>query len=157
MMISSDLYNQILRCMPIPCVDLVVTDKAGNILLVKRDSEPAKGQWWFPGGRVHYKEKRVDAAVRKLKEECNLEAIEIRELGTFDVILENKMTNSVVHGITTLFFMKVEGRDVIRLDHQSVDADWRPPEEWFKENLDPFVKESLCNKNTTTKFLLINQ
>jgi len=132
--------------MPIPCVDLLVTDIAGNILLVKRGNEPAKGQWWFPGGRVYYKETRMDAAMRKLKEECNLDAKEIRELGTFDVILENTVTNSSVHGITTLFFMKVDREDAFRLDYQSIDAQWRTPDDWCKEKLDPFVKEGLCIK-----------
>ena len=146
MRISSDLYNQILKCMPIPCVDLLVVNNSGNILLVKRQNEPAKGQWWFPGGRVYYKETRKDAAIRKLKEECNLEAIEIRELSTFDVILENNVTNLAVHGITTLYYMKVDSEDAVRLDYQSIDADWRTQDEWCKEKLYPFVEESLCIK-----------
>lgn len=143
MMISSDLYNQIIRCMPIPCVDLLVVNNAGNILLVKRQNEPAKGQWWFPGGRVHYMEKRRDTAIRKLKEECNLEATDIRELDTFDAILENNVTHSAVHGITTLFYMKVDSEDPARFDYQSIDADWRTSYEWRKEKLDPFVINSL--------------
>lgn len=143
MRITSDLYNEILKCMPISCVDLLIVNNAGDILLVKRQNEPAKDLWWFPGGRVYYKETRRDAAIRKLKEECNLAATEIRELGTFDVILENNMTHSAVHGITTLFFMKVDRDDAVKLDYQSRDADWRTRNEWCKEKLDPFVKEGL--------------
>jgi len=131
--------------MPIPCVDLLVVDNAGNILLVKRQNEPAKGQWWFPGGRVNYRETRRDAAIRKLKEECNLEAIELRELGTFEVILENNVTNLAVHGITTLYSMKVDSENAVRLDSQSIDADWRTPDEWYKEKLDPFIQEGFKN------------
>lgn len=125
--------------MPIPCVDLLVVDNAGNILLVKRQNEPAKGQWWFPGGRVYYKEKRRDAAIRKLKEECNLNAINIQELGTYDLILEDTMTNSMVHGITTLFYMDVHNRESFKLDDQSIDSDWRTPKRWQKEEIHSFI------------------
>lgn len=143
MKIPSDLYSQILGCIPIPCVDLLVIDNSGYILLIKRQYEPARGQWWFPGGRVFYKEKRRDAAIRKLKEECDLESTDIRELGTFDVILENHMTNLAVHGITTLFYMRVDSKNPIKLDHQSIDADWRSSDEWCKENLDSFIRNSI--------------
>jgi len=140
MIIPSEQYDQILKTMPIPCVDLLVVDNAGYILLVKRQNEPAKGQWWFPGGRVYYKEKRKDAAIRKLKEECNLDAINIQELGTYDLILDNNITNSMVHGITTLFFMDVHNREPFKVDDQSIDADWRTLDEWYNENLNPFVR-----------------
>ncbi len=139
MRISSDLYNQILECMPIPCVDLLVVDNAGYILLVKRRNEPAKGQWWFPGGRVYYKEKRKHAAIRKLKEECNLNAINIQEVGTYDLILEDSMTNSMVHGITTLFYIDVHNRELFKLDDQSIDSDWRTPKIWQKEKIHSFI------------------
>ena len=72
MKIFSDIYNQILKCMPISCVDLLAVDKTGNILLINRKNKPVKGQWWFPGRRMSYKETRREAAIRKLTEECNL-------------------------------------------------------------------------------------
>ena len=129
--------------MPIPCVDLLVVNNAGNILLAKRQNEPAKGQWWFPGGRVHYMEKRRDTAIRKLKEECNLEATDIRELDTFDAILENNVTHSAVHGISTLFYMKVDNEEPVRLDSQSAEADWRTSDEWLKESIHPIIIQGL--------------
>ena len=143
MIISEDLYSQIRRVMPISCVDLVVSDERGCVLLVKRKNEPAKGQWWFPGGRVHYKETRVAAAARKLQEECGLEAVSMEELGTYDVILDMPLNNLPSHGITTLFHIRVRERRTLKLDNQSVTADWRTLQEWQNEGLHPFVQNNL--------------
>lgn len=139
MTIDNQLYRQILQNMPIPCVDLLAVDVCNRILLTKRNNEPAKGLWWFPGGRVHYKETRCDAALRKLKEECNLAAATVQELGTYDVLLDNPLLGTVSHGITTVFLTTVENLDTLQLDCQSCDVDWRIPEEWLTAEIHPFV------------------
>ena len=139
MFIQKDLYNKILQSMPIPCVDLLVLDQQGYIMLIKRSNEPVAGQWWFPGGRVHYKETRIMAAVRKLKQECGLEAVRVQEANTYDVILD--MPGGFPrHGITTIFHMEVSRRGAVRLDNQSIEADWRPLQIWLEETLHSFVK-----------------
>lgn len=84
MQVSEGLYSQILQVMPIPCVDLLVVNHIGDILLLLRKNEPAAGQWWFPGGRVLFGERREDAAKRKLEEECSICATQFKEIGTYD-------------------------------------------------------------------------
>ena len=49
MQIDKNLYKQIQKVMPIPCVDLVVVNDYGQVLLAKRRNEPAVNEWWFPG------------------------------------------------------------------------------------------------------------
>ena len=44
-------YKAILANIPIVCVDLIIIND-GKFLLLKRDNEPAKGEFWFPGGRI---------------------------------------------------------------------------------------------------------
>lgn len=141
-MIPEELYRQVRQLMPIPCVDLLVSDTRGRVLLVKRKHEPAANQWWFPGGRTHFGEVRADAAVRKLKEECGLGANSVEELGTFDVILEDAPPGVAAHGISTLFHMRVQDNGVC-LDDQSLAADWRSPEDWQEVDLHPFVAQCL--------------
>lgn len=143
MLIPSEHYDQILKIMPIPCVDLVVQDRDGLILLLKRKNEPAKGQWWFPGGRVHYMETRHDAAIRKLKEECGLESTEFQEWGTFDIMLENPHSSSIAHGITTVFFMRIDSHNGFQLDEQSITFDWKTLDDWKKITLQPFITNIL--------------
>ena len=86
MWVSEELYSQILQVMPIPCVDLLVVNEAGKVLLLLRKNEPAAGQWWFPGGRILFGELRCESAKRKLEEECALFSTQIQEIGTFDLI-----------------------------------------------------------------------
>lgn len=129
--------------MPIPCVDLVVEDEKGMILLIKRNNEPVKGEWWFPGGRVHLLETREQAAVRKLKEECGFEAFQIKEMGTDDVILDMPGEANPRHGISTLFHIIVRKQGDVILDAQSHDSDWRMPDEWLSESLHLFVKQGI--------------
>jgi colanic acid biosynthesis protein WcaH len=141
-MIPEDIYAQIVNSMPIPCVDLLVEDEQGRVLLVKRASEPAKGHWWFPGGRIHYLETRAQAASRKLREECRLEVSQLAEMGTYDVILAMPDDLAPRHGITTLFHIIVKNHK-FSLNDQSLDADWRLPSEWEKVALHEFIWENL--------------
>lgn len=142
MKLPAPFYEQVLRCLPIACVDLVVTRPDGAVLLVRRVNPPAQGEWWFPGGRVHHGERRVDAAARKLREECGLDGGPPRERGTFDLLLPLE-EGTLSHGITTVFVMPVL-EDQVSLDAQSSAAAWRTPGEWRRtEALHPFVRDTL--------------
>ncbi|HXT16693.1 MAG TPA: NUDIX hydrolase [Gemmatimonadaceae bacterium] len=143
MIIPDDLYRQIVSTMPIACVDLVVRDRAGAVLLVRRRNEPAADEWWFPGGRIHFGERRRDAAARKLAEEVGLAASDVRELGTYDVLLPLAGDPPLSHGVSTLFEVRVDDAPAVRLDPQSDDARWAAPEAWLREPLAPFVAEGI--------------
>lgn len=125
MWIPPEEYSRIVSLIPLPCVDLVIKNKYEEILLVKRYNEPAKGQWWTPGGRVLFGETRKEAAVRKLKEECGIFGIIEREAGTFDLLLTyiNAEKTILSHGISTFFIINSEEEN-IKLDKQSVDFKW---------------------------------
>ena len=142
MVVSEKLYSRILRVMPIPCVDLLVVNEAGGVLLLLRRNEPAAGQWWFPGGRVLFGELRSDAAKRKLEEECGLSSTQFQEIGTFDILLDSG-PNQRSHAITTLFKVKVTSAHNIRLDSQSSEACWLTPLEWLGRELHPFVRSGV--------------
>lgn len=142
MLVSEKMYSRILRVMPIPCVDLLVVDNAGGVLLLLRRNAPAAGQWWFPGGRVQFGEQRRDAAKRKLEEECGLSSTQFQEIGTFDLFFDIG-TNKRAHSITTLFKVEVGPNRSIRLDHQSREASWLTPREWLGRELHPFVRSGL--------------
>ncbi len=136
--VPETLFRKIITVVPIACVDLLVVNRERNILMVKRKNEPAIGQWWFPGGRVHYGETRIDAAERKLKEECGLAIFKMEEFGTFDVILPLPEGNKS-HAITTVFVMHTSGKNVV-IDSQSNAYKWDSFENWSCKVLHPFIK-----------------
>jgi len=136
MHLPAEIYATVLAMMPIPCVDLLVVDPDNRVLLVERRNVPARGAWWFPGGRVHRDELRATAARRKLAEECGLVPTSARELGTFDILLPE------AHAISTVFELRVETTEV-RLDAQSSRFAWRSRAAWLATALHPFVASVL--------------
>jgi len=56
------------------CVGAVVVDD-DRLLLVRRATDPGRGRWSVPGGRVEAGEAMVAAVLRELREETGLEGI----------------------------------------------------------------------------------
>jgi colanic acid biosynthesis protein WcaH len=81
--IPDDVWAEVVKHMPIPSVDLVVRC-ADGILLAKRQNEPAKGEWFVPGGSVRKGEHLSEAVERIAQEELDV-AVSIEErLGAYD-------------------------------------------------------------------------
>jgi colanic acid biosynthesis protein WcaH len=99
MYIPESEYKLILRNMPVLCVDLLIIYE-GKCLLLKRDNEPAMGQYWFPGGRINKLETIKDAAIRKAKEETNLDCEFIKIVAVEETIfVKNENMNTDVHTV----------------------------------------------------------
>jgi ADP-ribose pyrophosphatase YjhB (NUDIX family) len=57
-----------------------------RVLLIRRGSEPLKGEWSIPGGLIEVGEGLADAVRRELKEETGLDVEPLAILETFDRI-----------------------------------------------------------------------
>ena len=57
----------------IPCVGAVATDEQGRLLMIQRGHDPGAGLWSIPGGRIEPGETDVQALVREMLEETNLQ------------------------------------------------------------------------------------
>jgi len=68
---------------PIPCSAAFVSNAAGDILLVKRGVEPAKGKWSLPSGFIEIDETPEQACLRELKEETGLEGQILELIGVY--------------------------------------------------------------------------
>jgi colanic acid biosynthesis protein WcaH len=140
--IPESLYNTIVSTMPIVCVDLLIRNSIGHVLILKRCNSPAKGQWWLPGGRVLMNERLSDAAKRKALQECGLLLNHVpKQLGTHELFFYEDRAS--FHSITTLFEIEWDGSLEVCLDDQSVDFAWIDPKANAKYNLHSFVMSAL--------------
>lgn len=82
--IPDDEWETIVRNVPIVSVDLVVCSPHG-VVLGKRMNDPAKGEWFVPGGRVRKHERLTEAVHRLAREELGIEDVTVREsLGAYE-------------------------------------------------------------------------
>ncbi|MFC6725367.1 GDP-mannose mannosyl hydrolase [Halobium palmae] len=81
--VPDDDWRRIVEHVPLVSVDLLVRDGDG-VVVGKRTNEPAKGEWFVPGGTV-LKGERLEAAVHRVaREELGVD-VEIEErLGTYE-------------------------------------------------------------------------
>ena len=67
--------------------------KEGKYLIAKRGKGVDEGFWEFPGGKVEPNESQVDAIIRELKEELEIDVKVIKYLCSIDDI----RTNIIIH------------------------------------------------------------
>lgn len=136
-MIEEKMYQQIKQLMPILCVDLVV-HFGDRVLVCKRNNDPFKGEWWFPGGRVHKGETIEEAVYRKADEELGIRVDIERQVGILDGILKGGHTPVVVHLVipSSIGF-------IIKLDSQHSEYKWVEVCSLGKENIHPLFQEEV--------------
>ena len=70
---------------PVVGVGGVVIDE-GRVLLVRRGTEPLRGEWSIPGGTLELGESLEEGVARELLEECGLEVRVLELIEVFDRI-----------------------------------------------------------------------
>jgi 8-oxo-dGTP diphosphatase len=81
---------------PIIGVGAVIV-QAGRVLLVRRDTEPLRGEWSVPGGMLELGEKLRDGIRREVQEETGLD-VEVGEvLDVFDSIFADALGRTQYH------------------------------------------------------------
>ena len=117
--IPAETFATCLDNMPQPCVDLVVEYEDG-ILLTRRQNEPAKGEWFWPGSRLHKGERLDDAAERIAEEELGLGAVESERLGVSEHFWDTSSVDGVDsrHTIPIVYRIVPDDGAEITLDDQ---------------------------------------
>ena len=124
MFIPESDYRRIVDCVPIVCVDLLIVHE-NKCLLIKRDNEPAKGEFWFAGGRIRKLESIKQAAVRIAKEETNLDC-QFKEIISVEETMFNKTAamRSEVHTVNICCCLAPMNAGSIKLDKYHNDFKW---------------------------------
>lgn len=126
MTLPAETYKKILDAMPIVCVDLCIRNK-GKLLLVKRNNEPAKDQWWLPGGRLWKNETLEQCAWRKLKEETNMDNGKIIvRVGPYETMFKEAPFDITtgVHSVNVAFLIEVDDTSNLKFDKNHSGAQW---------------------------------
>jgi colanic acid biosynthesis protein WcaH len=140
--IDQELYDQMLRHMPIACVDVAIVYN-GCVLLVRRDDAPALGQWWVPGGRVVKGETMRDTARRKAREEVGLECHVGPIIHTAETIFPDGPRGIPVHSINACFLLyPTHDSNGLSVKLDTHHAEWRW-EEKVTAGLHPYVANCL--------------
>jgi len=106
------LYELIIDSIPIPSVEAIIS-KGNSLLFLRRKNSPAKGQWWFPGGRIRKGETLEEALYREVKEETGLEVIESKFINVYSRIFAER------HDITIVYVCKCKGDNIVLNDEHS--------------------------------------
>lgn len=122
--IPLNLYKKILTSVPIICVDVIISNK-NNFLMVFRNTEPAKNQWWLPGGRVFKFETLEQAALRKAREETGLECRINNQVLTDNTIFSTGPNNIPVHSVNVCYSLyPLSKQPKVALDSYSDNYKW---------------------------------
>lgn len=125
--------------MPIVCVDVVILHQ-DKVLLCLRTSEPAKGLYWLPGGRVNKGESLLEAAKRKVLQETGLKVNKLTELGVDTTIFKTGPFGWATHTVNVVFFTEVKSTKSLKMDSQSSELNWFDINKPIKKS-HPYVKK----------------
>lgn len=130
--IEESLFKKIRQLLPTASVDILAVNK-GKLLIMLRNSEPAKDQWFTPGGRIRYGETLEQAVLRKLHDETGLKAMRLEKKGV--------MTHfyPTVHYVTVFFRVDVEDDKVV-LNEEHRAFRWISE---LEDSLHPYVKQMI--------------
>ncbi|MFC7078913.1 GDP-mannose mannosyl hydrolase [Halorussus caseinilyticus] len=126
--IPDDEWKSIVRNVPIVSVDLVVRHD-GGVVLGKRTNEPAKGEWFVPGGRLHKNERLEDAVARIAREELGVEVTIVGRLGAYEHLYDRSEFEGTdgKHYIPVGFVVETDD-DELNPDSQHAELEvFRPP------------------------------
>ncbi len=150
--IPSSLYELIIDVLPIASVEAIIS-KDNSLLFLRRKNSPAKGQWWFPGGRIRKGETLEEALYREVKEETGLEVIKSELVNVYSRIFEER------HDITIAYYCKCKPDKItLNKEHSAY--------KYFKKlpaNIHPYLiqvitdLEKITHKNFKTEKLTTNQ
>lgn len=129
----------------VACVGAVIHDDSGRLLLIRRATDPGRGRWSIPGGRVEKDERQEAAVVREVAEETGLHVTVAAEIGTV-VRTWGERTYVITDFACTL----ADGTAVPRAGDDADDVGWVPHAELGNYSLVDGLLEALTDWRIVT-------
>jgi colanic acid biosynthesis protein WcaH len=140
--VGGEEWNVVVDSVPIVSVDLIIKHE-GGVLLGLRENEPAKGEWFVPGGTV-FKNERLTEAVHRVAEMevgCDVEIQE--QLGVFEHFYDTSDVDGVdsKHYVANAFVVEPTQEQHVEISdsqHSQLQV-FEPP----SDDLHPYVQRYL--------------
>lgn len=107
--LSEKKFRYIEKFVPIVGVNAIIVDNEGRVLVMKRNIEPAKGLYWFVGGRIKKRQSLEEALKEQIKGETGLEWSEVKLLKLVSV---SSSLFKKRHTIDINFLLKTSNSDI---------------------------------------------
>ncbi|MEM0372329.1 MAG: NUDIX domain-containing protein [archaeon] len=130
-----------------PVVAALIVNAEGKIFLMK--SPKWKDYYTLPGGRVKYGERLENAVKREVKEETNLDVVDVRPICFEEMIFDPDFYEKR-HFLSMRYSCRAVSQDV-RLNEEGTSHIWVKPEEALRIRITPYTK------NTINEYLRKNQ
>jgi len=139
--LPEETWETVVRSVPLVSVDLVVHHD-GGVVLGKRTNEPAKGEWFVPGGTVHKHERLEDAVYRIAQDELGVDVTIDRRLGVYEHFYEVADVEDAdgKHYVPIGFEVTSESETLAPDDQHADLRVFEPP---IEIELHPYVREYL--------------
>ena len=112
----------------------------GRLLLIQRGTEPNKGLWSFPGGRIELGETLFEAVKREAKEEAGVEVEPLELFQTHDWIARDEAGRVCFHYLVNLVRARYRGGQPHAGD-DAVDTRWATEADLADLPMDPFIRD----------------
>jgi ADP-ribose pyrophosphatase YjhB (NUDIX family) len=131
-------------------VSVLVINKEGEFVLVRRNRNPYKDLLDVPGGFVDKGETAEQAAIREIKEELNLELSAIKYFGSYPEEYEYK--GVIVDVLTALYIAKEIDTANVKADDDAAEIVFLKPENINYDDIGfpsmkKFLKDFVNNRN----------
>lgn len=129
---------------PVCAVGAIVLEK-GELLLVRRDTEPAKGLWTLPGGRLEWGESLREAAVREVREETGIDVDLEAVAGIAERIVPDDGGEVVYHYVIVDFWARPRSRET-KAGDDAAEVRWAAVGNLHEMHLTPGLFEFLQDR-----------
>jgi 8-oxo-dGTP diphosphatase len=130
---------------PIIGVGAVIVQN-GRVLLVRRDTEPLRGEWSVPGGMLELGEKLRDGVRREVQEETGIDVETGDVLDVFDSIFTDTLGRTQYHYVLIDYLCRPLGGEP-RAGSDVSDARWVSvealPAMGLRESIEQVVRKGL--------------